>query len=197
MVTMTHISPSNLFINWLMVVTGLLVFATGLVLFFAFHIGEGAFTASAFGISRLVWLNVHRLSAAVLFAAAAFHVALHGRALLSRVSGALETLAAGAGPGINIVFYLAFCITAVCGFAAWFFVPGTTPLDGPLLIGLIPPWRHPWLDVHNMAGLAALALSAHHLAHRWRRMTEPAASGPEAPAAKRSFRWRPVPRSMG
>ncbi len=51
---------------------GVVVFATGLILFTRFHVAEGSVRLYGWGLSRLAWINIHRLAAVLLLGAVAF-----------------------------------------------------------------------------------------------------------------------------
>jgi uncharacterized iron-regulated membrane protein len=67
---------------------GAIVLASGLLLLIRFHVGEGIMRPSAFGVSRLAWVNLHRLSAIPVLAGVAVHAVLHWRAITTRVGRA-------------------------------------------------------------------------------------------------------------
>jgi hypothetical protein len=155
-------------VSLLLLVASTVTFATGLVLLTTFHMGLGTFRADALGLSRLAWLNVHRLSAVVTMAAQAVHLALNGRALVGRVRSAFGPRQAH-GTTAELLLYAAFATMAVTGFAAWL-AEGSAPLQGPIPLGFTPHPRHLLVDLHHASGLLALALTVHHLGHRWRQL---------------------------
>lgn len=137
-------------------------FATGLVML-TFHMDDGPFRAES-----LAWLDLHRLSALASLAVLAVHLALNWRALVGRVRSAARRTRAE-GTLIELVLYLAFAAMAAAGLAAWL-VEGAAPLTGPLPLGPLSHTRDLLVDVHNASGLAALALTAYHVCHRWRQL---------------------------
>ena len=144
---------------------GSLAFASGLVLLACFHMDDGPYQRSALGLPRLAWLNLHRLPALLLAAAAAVHVALHWRAMLGWLRRAL---ARGRGAGRELLLYATFWTVALTGLAAWTVVGGSAPLAGPIPLARLPHLRHALVDVHDLTGLVALALVVRHAGHRWR-----------------------------
>lgn len=143
-----------------------LAFTAGLVLFFGFHVGEGSLRSSGLGLARITWLDLHRLSALAAIALTALHVALDWKAFLAR-----WRRLAGRGGGrrglSEPLLHVTFAVVALAGLALWALVPGSAPLAGPVPLGPLPHGRHQIVDVHDVAGLVALALTVHHVAHRW------------------------------
>lgn len=160
----------NLVIDALMLAASLLSFASGLVLLLRFHVGGGAFATEAMGLSRLWWLNLHRLPAVVVLATAAMHIALHWKPLFARTTKAMKTCR---HPGADRVMYWAFPVVAAAGFVAWF-MDGSSPMAGPAVLGYPSHARHAWIDVHNVAGVVALPVTLHHTLHRWNWMVRTA-----------------------
>jgi len=158
----------NVLLDWVVLATGLLTFATGLVLLLHFHVGRGALAASALGVDKLVWLNVHRLCAALLIAGVAAHVTLHWRAFCGRLR--IPRLV-----NSESILYAAFAASALTGLVAWFVLDGSSPLLGPAVIGLASHGRHAWIDTHHVSSLVSLLLVVHHVGHRWRFMRVQAA----------------------
>jgi hypothetical protein len=159
----------NLLLDWILFVASLVTFLTGLALLFRFHMGDGAFAISALGQSKLFWLNLHRLSAAVVAAGAATHAGLHWRAFRSRLT---NTGAKRTRRPINseLIMYTAFLIAALTGLVAWLVLEGSSPLFGPAVIDRASGVRHPWIDTHHISSLVALLFIVSHVGHRWRLM---------------------------
>ncbi len=143
-----------------------LTFSSGLLLIFAFEMGPDAYALSAMGVQCRVWLNLHRILGAVLAAGVALHLALDGRAFLGQLRRAFRR--GGAGGRLEVATYLAFSVVALTGLVAWLLVNGSAPLTGPIVLAHPPPGRDGLLEVHDTVGLVALALTANHVAHRWR-----------------------------
>jgi hypothetical protein len=138
-------------------------------LFLAFHVGEGVFRTTALGLSRLTWLNFHRLPALIAAAGIGLHVALNWKAFVARLwHGFYRERTKRAAS--ELMLYVAFGTVAMTGIVVWLFVKGSAPLAGPAPLGHLPHLRHQFVDVHNIAGLVTLALTAHHVGHRWHRM---------------------------
>ena len=191
--------PRNQFklpVDVVLLVAAFLTFGSGVVLFFDFHVGKGAFRTSALGLSRLTWVNIHRLSALIVVAGIGFHVALNWKAFVARlrhsfsrerksrvVWEAAELCSARTIAGrfrnpprvsksmvSELILYVTFATVAMTGIVVWLFVLGSARLAGPVPLGQLRNIRHQLVDIHNIAGLVALALTAHHVGHRWHRM---------------------------
>jgi hypothetical protein len=147
-------------------VGGLVTLATGLVLMFGFHVGHGSLRTAALGIGRITWLNVHRVGALALFGSVLVH-ALDRRLPLW---GRLRRVATGRAQrhdAREVGLYVLFTVLVVTGFAAVAVLPHGQPFRGPPILGPMASVRHPWIDVHNIAGLVALVLGYQHVRERW------------------------------
>ncbi len=164
-----HRNHFRLLVDVVLLATAFLTFASGLVLFLRFHMGGGAFRTSALGLTRLAWLNLHRLPALLLVAVLGLHLILNGRAFRSRLrNGFARKSQARAVP--ELVLYGTFWTAALTGIVAWFFVSGSAPIEGPVPFGWLYPARHHVVEVHHIVALVALVLAVHHVGHRWHRM---------------------------
>jgi hypothetical protein len=134
---------------------GAIVLATGLLLLIRFHAGEGIMRLSAFGVSRLGWVNLHRLSAIPVLVAVTVHTFLHWRAITTRVGRAWGNLPGKAGPA-DLILYFGFALTVLAGFAAWSILPGSPPLLEAIRPQHLQPVRHICIDIHNVSGLVLL-----------------------------------------
>jgi len=157
-------------IDLVLTLAGVLVFTTGLVLLLRFHVGWGALENEAFGISRLFWLNTHRAAGAVLAAAVSAHAWCHRRTILAVLGEPFRRLPGRPSRSWDVLYYATFATVLATGSAAWFILAGSTPWAGPVLLGPLSPQRHPWIDVHNIAGLFACGLAVQHMVYRWRLM---------------------------
>ncbi len=142
------------------------VFATGIILFTRFHVGPGALRLEWLGLSRLSWVNLHRLPSVVFFAACILHIALHWRPILARVQR-LWPARPGRLTRWDAILYLGFSVVAVSGLLAWFLVPGSPHLWGPVIPTVLLPSRHGWIDVHNITGLVFLLAAVIHIQRHW------------------------------
>ena len=141
---------------------GAIVLASGLLLLIRFHVGEGIMRSSAFGVSRLAWVNLHRLSAIPALAAVAVHTFQHWRPITTRVGRACGNLPGKAGPA-DLTLYFGFAISLLAGFAAWSILPGSPPLLEAIRPHHLQPVRHICIDIHNLSGLALLPAVIIHL----------------------------------
>jgi len=161
----------KLLVGVVLLVAAFLTFASGLVLFIDLHRGQGAFRASALGLTRLTWLNLHRLPALIVVSAIVVHLALNWRAFVARLrNGFSRNSKSRAIP--ELVLYVTFWIVATTGIVAWFFVDGSAPLAGPVQLGWLHHTRHHVVEVHHIVALVVLTLTAHHVGHRWHRMVQ-------------------------
>jgi hypothetical protein len=159
----------KLLIDVILLVAAFLTFATGMVLFFDFHAGKGAFRTSALGFSRLTWLNLHRLPGLIVVSAICLHLALNWAAFVARLRQGFSRKSKSRAISEQIL-YLTFWTVALTGIVAWFFVDGSAPLAGPVPFGWLYHTRHHVIEVHHIVGLVALALAVHHVGHRWNRI---------------------------
>jgi hypothetical protein len=159
----------NRLVDWVLLVAAFATFSTGLVLLLGLHVGRGASAASALGQGKLLWLNLHRFSAAATVLGVVTHVALHGRAFLARLTTVVRRTTKRR-IGSEPVMYAAFLVAAVTGLVAWLFVEGSSPVLGPAVIGRANAARHPWIDTHHVASLVSLVFVVHHVGHRLRFM---------------------------
>jgi hypothetical protein len=156
-------------VDVVLLVAAFLTFASGLVLFLVFHAGGGAFRSSALGLSRLTWLNLHRLSALVTVAGLGLHLALNWQAFVARLRQGFSRKSKSRALS-ELILYVTFWTVALTGIVAWFFVAGSAPLAGPVPFGWLHHTRHHVVEVHHTVGLVTLTLTVHHVGHRWHRM---------------------------
>ena len=161
----------KLLLDVVLLVAAFLTFASGLVLFLDLHRDAGAFRTSALALTRLTWLNLHRLPALIVVPAIGLHLALNAAAFVARLrNGFSRKSKSRAIP--ELVLYLTFWIVAMTGIVAWFFVAGSAPLAGPVPLGRLHHARHHVVEIHHFVGFVALTLAAHHVGHRWHRMVQ-------------------------
>lgn len=144
-----------------------LTFGTGLLLLTHFHVGAGGLRESALGQGRLVWVNLHRISALALLVVVAVHTQLHWRPIASQIGRVLGRRA-GKVSRADLVLYIGFAVVSVAGLTAWFVVPGSPPLSGPATLGRSAPEREIWIDLHHMSGLMVLPAVVIHVRRRFR-----------------------------
>jgi hypothetical protein len=156
----------KLLVDVVLLVAAFLTFASGVFLFFEFHVGAGAFRTAALGLTRLTWLNLHRLPALIVVAGIGFHVGLNWKGFVARLRHGLSRERKSRAVS-ELVLYATFGTVAVTGIVVWLFISGSAPIEGPVPLKHI---THQLVDIHNLVGLVALALAAHHVGHRWRAM---------------------------
>ncbi|MEN6607211.1 MAG: DUF4405 domain-containing protein [Bryobacteraceae bacterium] len=158
----------NYWTDVLALTAGVVVFATGLILFTRFHVAEGSFRLYDWGLSRLAWINIHRLAAVLLLGAVMVHVERHWRPMVVRMGRAMKRLPGGASRA-ELVLYAGFAVVSLAALAAWFVVPGSPAVAGPITLTHQAPIRHRWIDIHNLSGLVLLpAVVVHIRRHlRW------------------------------
>ena len=156
----------NSWANLLALLSSVAVFATGLILLARFHVGAGALRLEWLGLSRLIWVNMHRIPAVLFLAVVIVHVVLHWRPIVLRLQR-LWPARTGRITRWDAVLYLGFSVVALTGLAAWTLVPGSPPLSGPAIPTVLLPLRHRCIDIHNLAGVALLVAAAVHIHRHW------------------------------
>lgn len=144
-----------------------LAFSTGLLLLTHFHVGAGSLRESALGQSRLVWVNLHRISALALVVAVAVHTQLHWLPIASQIGRVLGTRP-GKVSRADLVLYVGFAVVSATGLTAWLVVPGSPPLFGPVTLSRLALQREIWIDLHHMSGLIVLPAVIIHVRRRFR-----------------------------
>lgn len=156
----------NYWANIAALATSTVVFATGLILLTQFHIGERALNNFALGASRMTWVNAHRLTALALSGAAGLHAYLHWHALVVRVCRVCKRFAGGASSA-DLILYFGFAVEMITGFAAWFVLPGSPALVGPIRLTHLEPARHLCIDLHHLTGLILLPAVVIHVSRHF------------------------------
>jgi hypothetical protein len=144
-------------------IVSVMVFGTGLVLLFEFHVGGGALRTDFFGLGKELWLDVHRVAALGFLAYFIVHVQRHWKYLKAvakkwRVNLPKKTKST---TWEQVLLLLATFVVLWAGFYAWMAFPGATLANGEY---------HDWIDVHNKAGLLLLAGMVVHVKRRWRQI---------------------------
>lgn len=165
----------KLVVDIVLLVAAFLTFASGLVLFIDLHRDMGALRTSALGLSRLAWLNLHRIPALMVVSAVVLHLALNWAAFLARLRNGFSRKSKSRGIP-ELVLYGTFWTVALTGIAAWFFVAGSAPLAGPVPLAWLHHTRHHVIEIHHSVGFVVLSLAAHHVGHRAHRIVRDLAS---------------------
>lgn len=143
-----------------------LAFSSGLLLLTHFHAGAGSLRESALGQSRLVWVNLHRISALAFLLTVVVHTQLHWRPIAAQIARL-----SGRRPGkvsfADLVLWVGFAVVSAAGLTAWFVTPGSPPLFGPATPSPAPQ-RQFWIDIHHMSGLIVLPAVVIHVRHHFR-----------------------------
>ena len=146
----------NLFISFLILVTGL-------ILFTQFHIGDGAYQKEWLGIEKNVWLIIHQISAIGFFFGFMAHIQMHWKYIKIvtkrwRINLPKKTKSRTLA---QIILLIATLVVLCAGFYPWITMSGAT---------LEVTAFHNWIDVHNRVGLVFLFGMAVHIIRRWRRI---------------------------
>ena len=162
---MMHQRELKLSINWILLSVSTVTFSTGLVILICLHMGEGATASNAWGMGRLVWLNIHRLTAIVVVFIVAIHIGLNwpsfSRRFVNLINKKMKKPL-----NTELILYFAFFISILTSFTAWLVVEDSTPLFGPAVIEPMSHIRHHWIDIHHISSLVSLILIVHHIGHR-------------------------------
>jgi hypothetical protein len=140
-------------------------FSTGLVILICLHMGEGALAVTAWGVERLVWLNIHRLTAAGVVLIVAIHIGFNWPSFSRRFANLINKKMKKPLDS-ELILYFAFFTSTLSSFTAWLVIEGSTPIFGSAVIGLLSQARHRWIDIHHLSSLVSLVLIVHHVGHR-------------------------------
>lgn len=162
-------SGLNLLLDWVLLIVTFVTILTGLVLLLCFHAGDAAFASSALGLSKLLWLNLHRFSCVVMAICVVLHIGLHWKLFRTRLSRFIMRKTKR-WVDSEVIMYTTLFVATFTGFALWLALQGSSPVFGPVLIGRASLVRHPWIDTHYTFSLISLMFVIHHTAHRWRFM---------------------------
>ena len=151
-------------LNMMNLLVSVLVFGTGLVLFFEFHVGDGAHRTESFGLGKGFWLDVHQAAAIGFLICFAVHIQRHWKYIktVARSAGAQTSPRRRGRPRTSrSLLFVATLVVMWAGFYAWIAFPGATLENGEF---------HGWIDVHNSVGLLFLIGMRVHIIRRWRRI---------------------------
>ena len=142
-------------------VSALVVFPTGLILLTLFHVGpHGAERLVGLGLSRIVWMNLHRAAAVAMATLIAVHVQMHWPTLRARLRSAWRRRP-GRATRSDLALYLGSLLVSLVAFSAWLILP--------------KPLHHPAIDTHNALGVILLISVVTHVRRhsgwllRWRK----------------------------
>lgn len=152
-------------VNQINAIASAIVFGTGLVLFFEFHVGRGPFRSEWFWLRKCFWLTIHQTAAMAFLVGFGAHV-LNNRkyitTIMARWGSSLPGKIKKTSREQLALFSVAMCVLFT-GFYPWITMPGAPLRDRSY---------HVWIDMHMVLGIAFLIGSAVHIARRWRRLLQ-------------------------
>ena len=156
-------ASANRTLNKLNLLMSMLVFGTGLILLFEFHMGDGAHRKEWIGIGKEIWLAVHQGSAIGFLVGFAAHIQMHWKYIRTvarqwRVNLPQRTKATTREQILLLIVTLTVMWAA---FYPWIAMPGAT---------LEVKTFHYWIDVHSRVGLFFLIGMGVHIKRRWQRI---------------------------
>jgi len=150
-------------LNRINLLSSILVFGTGLILFTQFHVVENPYPTEWHGLEKSIWLVIHQLSAIAFFIGLILHIQLHWKYLKTVIRRWSSNLPKKTRSKIRMqnLFLLVTVVVLTTGFYPWIAMPGAT----------IQMERYDlWIDIHNQAGLLYLVGMSVHIIRRWRRI---------------------------
>jgi hypothetical protein len=132
-------------LNRINLLSSILVFGTGLILFTQFHVVENPYPTEWHGLEKSIWLVIHQLSAIAFFIGLILHIQLHWKYLKTVIRRWSSNLPKKTRSKIRmqILFLLVTVVVLTTGFYPWIAMPGAT----------IQMERYDlWIDIHNQAG---------------------------------------------
>ena len=160
---MTKKKDLNRVINIFNVTVSILVFGTGLVLLFKFHMGGGAFRTEWLGLGKSFWLLVHQAPAIGFLIGFGFHLQRHWKyiKMVARRWRTSLPKKLKSTTREQILLLVIGLVVLWAGFYPWISMPGAT---------LEVRDYHGWIDIHSRVGLFFLMGTAVHIKRRWRRI---------------------------
>jgi hypothetical protein len=162
-------STANRRINMISLPVSVLVFGTGLILLFWFHVGDGARRMELFGLRKPLWLDIHLVSSIAFFVCSVVHIHLHWKYITTVVARWRANLPkkTKSTTGEQVLMLIAAAVVLWAGFYAWVGFPNAT---------LENREYHRWIDIHNRVGILLLVGMGVHIKRRWRRVFSHAGS---------------------
>jgi hypothetical protein len=162
----------------------ILVFGSGLILFFKFHVGDGAHRRELFGLEKGLWLGIHQVTAIGLLVCVLVHIQRHLKHIKTvarrwRASLPKKTRSTTREQALLLV---AFLVVMWAGLYAWIAFPNATLENREF---------HCWIDAHNIIGLLFLIGMSVHIKRRWQRILTPrgGAARPDVPCEENRLTW--------
>jgi hypothetical protein len=166
-------STVNHRINMISLPVSVLVFGTGLILMFWFHVGEGAHRMELLGLKKALWLDIHLASSIAFFVCSVIHIHMHWKHITTVVARWNANLPKKTKSTTReqVLMFIAAAVVLWAGFYAWIGFPEGT---------LENREYHRWIDIHNRVGLVFLIGMGVHIKRRWRRIFPPSGSSRRA-----------------
>jgi hypothetical protein len=156
-------STLNRRINTISLLVSVLVFGTGLILLFWFHVGHGAHRMELFGLKKALWLNIHLVSSIAFFICSVLHIHMHWKYITTVVARWRANLPKKTKTTTyeQVLMFIAAAVVLWAAFYAWVGYPNAT---------LENREYHRWIDIHNRVGILLLIGMGVHIKRRWRRV---------------------------
>ena len=143
----------NLFVS-------ILVFGTGLILLFKFHVGGGADQRELLGLGKGFWLDIHEAAAIGFLICSVVHIQRHWKYIRTVAKRWRANLPKKTRRTTReqIVLLVADLVVIWAGFYAWIAFPSATLENGEF---------HRWIDLHHIVGMLFLIGIVVHVKRRW------------------------------
>jgi hypothetical protein len=160
---MDNRSTVNRRINMTSLLVSVLVFGTGLILLFCFHVGDGAHRMDLLGLRKMLWLGIHLASSIAFFVCSVVHIHMHWKYIMTVVTRWRANLPKKTKSTTyeQALMLIAAIVVLWAGFYAWIVFPDAT---------LENRAYHRWIDIHNRVGIFLLIGMGVHIKRRWRRV---------------------------
>jgi hypothetical protein len=160
---MNNRSTANRLINMMSLPVSVLVFGTGLILLFSFHVGDGMHRMELFGLKKALWLNIHVASSLAFFVGSVIHIQMHWKYVMTVVARWRVNLPRKTKSTTweQVLMLIAATVVLGAGFYGWIGFPNAT---------LENREYHRWIDIHNRVGILLLVGMGVHIKRRWRRI---------------------------
>jgi hypothetical protein len=150
-------------INTISLLASCVVFGTGLILFFLFHVGHGGRRTEFLGITKAFLLDIHTVSALAFLVCSAIHIHRHWKYIstVTRRWRANLSKKTKRTTYEQVLLLVATVIVLWAGFYGWIAFPDAT---------LENKEYHRWIDIHNRVGIVLLIGMGVHIKRRWKRI---------------------------
>jgi hypothetical protein len=162
-VKMGNRTITNHRINMISLLVAVVVFGSGLILFFLFHVGHGAHRTELFGVTKTFWLDIHLVSSLAFLVATIVHIHAHWRYIASvsrrwRVNLPKKIKSTTYEQALLLI---TAAVVLWAAFYAWIAFPNATLENRDY---------HRWIDIHNRVGILLLTGIGVHIKRRWKRV---------------------------